>query len=192
MPRRNGPRTSRTIRAQQLLDALESVKQQPYSGVVWRTVRQGRDPLSCWRSGGRWDDRTFDVLYTSETREAAIEERRFHLYQGQPIPPSKVTYELFELSVSLEAVMVFNDLKELSEIGLNVSDYGQLSYFEKEREYPRSQEIAEACSFLGADGILVPSAREISSRNLVIFCEQSTKIHMSIIANHGVIDWFKT
>ena len=26
-------------------------------------------------------------------------------------------------------------------------------------QYPRSQEIAEACAFLGADGILVPSAR---------------------------------
>ena len=41
-------------------------------------------------------DGPLDVLYTSETREAAIAERRFHLYQGQPFPPSRVRYELYE------------------------------------------------------------------------------------------------
>ena len=70
------------IRDQRLLDALESVAQEPYEGIVWRSVKEGRDPLTCSRSGGRWDDGTFDVLYTSETRAAAIAERRYHLYQG--------------------------------------------------------------------------------------------------------------
>ncbi len=84
--------------------------------------------------------------------------------------------------------MTFNSLKDLAAIGLDVGPFGQLSYFEKEREYPRSQEIAEACCFLGADGILVPSARNPSSRNLVIFCEQDTMIAKDIVRNHGPID----
>jgi RES domain-containing protein len=191
MSRRPGSRSPVAIRDQLLLDALEAIERRAYSGIVWRSVREGRDPLACWRSGGRWDDGTFDVLYTSETRETAIEERRFHLYQGQPIPPSRVRFELFELSVSLEAVMVFESETALAAVGLDVGSFGQLSYFEKDREYPRSQEIAEACSFLGADGILVPSARNRSSKNLIVFCEQDTTIAKDIVRNHGPIDWKK-
>ena len=188
MAGRNGTSRYRPIRDQALLDALELVRQKPYSGTVWRSVREGRDPLTCWRSGGRWDDGSFDVLYTSETRDAALEERRFHLYQGQPIPPSKVRYELFELRVSLEAVKVFNNPDRLAALGLDMARYGQLSYLEREQEYPRSQEIAEACSFLGADGILVPSARDLQSNNLIVFCDQDTRIEKDIIRNHGIID----
>jgi len=189
MTDRSGSRLHSSIRDQTLLDALEKVRQQPYNGIVWRSVREGRDPIACWRSGGRWDDGTFDVLYTSQTREAALEERRFHLFQGQPIPPSKVRYELFELRVSLEAAMVFDGLDQLAALGLNISGYGQLSYIEREQEYPRSQEIAEACMFLGADGILVPSARDHASNNLVIFCDQETRIVKEVVRNHGIVDF---
>ena len=187
--RRNSPQIHRRIRDQRLLDALEAVDQAPYSGTVWRSVREGRDPLACWRSGGRWDDGMLDVLYTSETREAAIAERRFHLYQGQPIPPSRVRYELFELSVSLQAVMRFPDLEALSSIGFDTGHYGQLSYLEREKEYPRSQEVAEACAFLGADGLLIPSARVPASNNLIVFCEPETRIVKEIVRNHGVVDF---
>lgn len=179
---------SKVIRDQELLDALESVEQQPYEGVVWRSVREGRDPLMCFRSGGRWDDTTFDVLYTSETREAAIEERRFHLYQGQPFPPSLIGYELFELRVAMKSVILFPTTAELEALGFDPAIYGQLSYEERNREYPRLQDIAEACFFLGADGLLVPSARH-KSRNLVIFCEQDTKPTKSIERKHGLINW---
>mgnify|MGYP002777430721 CR=1 FL=1 len=188
MQDQNGLR-ARPIRDQRLLDALEAVPRTPYSGVVWRSVAKGRDPLTCWRSGGRWDDKTFDVLYTSESREAAIAERRFHLFQGQPIPPSKIQYELFELTVSLEQVVRIPSLDGLKAIGMDVNGYGQAAYFEREREYPRSQEVAEACFFLGAQGIVAPSARDSSSNNLVIFCEQSGIIEKTVVKNHGVISF---
>jgi hypothetical protein len=187
MTGRSGSKLKSSIRDQTLLDALEKVRQQPYNGIVWRSVREGRDPIACWRSGGRWDDGTFDVLYTSQTRQAACEERRFHLFQGQPIPPSKVRYELFELRVSLQAVMVFDGLDQLAALGLNISGFGQLSYIEREQEYPRSQEIAEACMFLGADGILVASARDPTSNNPVIFCDQETRIVKEVVRNHGIV-----
>ena len=54
---------------------------------------------------------------------------------------------------------------------------------------PRSQEIAEACAFLGADGLLVPSARETSSNNLIVFWEQDSPIDMSVVANHGYVEF---
>ena len=143
----------------------------------------------CGRSGGRWDDGTLDVLYTSETREEAVAERQFHLYQGQPFPPSKISYELFELWVSLKAVVRFDNLDALTEVGLRVEDFGRLSYLEREREYPRSQEVAEACAFLGADGVLAPSTRGLSQRNLIVFCEQTTEMEKTIVQNHGMLDF---
>ena len=183
----NRSRKERRIRDQRLLDALESAGQSPYEGIVWRSVKQGRDPLTCWRSGGRWDDGTLDVLYTSEDRDTAIAERRYHLYQGQPIPPSNVSYELFELKVSLEAVVRFPDLEILASTGLDPAHYGRMSYLQRQTEYPGSQQIAEACAFLGADGLLAPSARHTPSKNLIVFCEQDTRMSKEIVRTHGII-----
>ena len=101
-------------------------------------------------------------------------------------------YELFKLRVSLKAVVRFPDLDSLMSIGFDVASFGQLSYVEREREYPRSQEIAEACAFLGADGLLVPSARETSSNNLIVFCEQEYPIDVEVVTNYGYLDFVST
>ena len=186
---REGRRRPGGIRGQALLDALETVATAPFEATVWRSVRTGQDPLVCGRPGGRWDDGTLDVLYTSETKDGALAERRFHLHQGQPFPPSRVRYELFELWISLKAVMRFATVDALAEVGLRVEGYGQLSYLEREREYPRSQEVAEACAFLGADGLRVPSARDVAQSNLIVFCEQPTGIETGILRRHGLVDF---
>ena len=149
-----------------------------------RRAQSAHLPAGRW-AGGRWDDGTLNVLYTSETSAAAIAERRFHLYQGQPLPPSKVRYEPFELRDSPEAVVRFPDLDSLASIGFDVGSFGQVSHVERKQEYPRSQDIAEACAFMGADGLLVPSARETSSNNLIVFCEQETHVDMEVLADYG-------
>jgi len=177
-----------TIRDNRLLDALETLQRRSFENVVWRSTREGNDPTICWRSGGRWDDRTYDVLYTSINRATAIEERRFHLHQGQPLPPSKVNYELFEIEVKLSQVVNLTEKTLLQTLGLDIGGFGRASYLHREKEYPSSQQIAEACSFLGADGILVPSART-DSDNLIAFCEQEPHPSIMIKKSHGVIDW---
>ena len=177
----------RRIRDQSLLDTLESLDREPYEGTVWRSVREGRDPIACWRSGGRWDDGTFDVLYTSDSPATAIVERRFHLYQGQPFAPSKIRCELYELRISLESVVHFANVAELAAIGIDPDTYGRLAYTARMSEYARSQEIAEAYAFLGADGLLVPSARDWSSNNLIVLCEQDTDIRIEVARNHGIV-----
>ena len=184
-----GRRSPGGSRDQSLLDSLEALPTAPFEGTVWRSVRAGQDPLVCGRSGGRWDDGTLDVLYASETREGAIAERRFHLYQGQPFPPSRVRYELFELWISLKSVIRFASMEALAEVGLRGEGYGRLSYVEREREYPRSQEVAEACAFLGADGMRAPSARDVTQSNLIVFCEQPTGIEKRIVRSHGLVDF---
>ena len=92
------------------------------------------------------------------------------------------------MRAQLAAVICFPDLEALQSIGLNTNGYGLASYADREAEYPRSQEVAEACFFLGADGILVPNARH-ASQNLIVFCEQNTPQEIETVRSHGLLDW---
>ena len=96
---------ARNVRDSDLIDALEKADTEPFEGSVWRVVRDGKDPCLCGNSGGRWDDRTFDVLYTATELDGAIAEMHFHLSRGQPVIPSKVRYRIFELSISLSRLL---------------------------------------------------------------------------------------
>jgi RES domain-containing protein len=178
----------RKRRDNRLIDAIEAIDPVPYSGTVWRVVRRGRDPTQCSRSGGRWDDGTFDVLYTSRQREGALAEMRFHLMRGQPVMPSRVTYALFEVDLALGRALKLLDLAALQALGLDTSRYGQLSYEGKETEYPRSQDIAEVAHFLDYDGLIVPSAR-FECLNVVAFCDRLPPAAMAARKDHGDIDW---
>ena len=160
----------------------------PFDGTVWRVVREGRDPCQCSASGGRWDDGSFDVLYTSLERDGAIAEMYFHLMRGQPVFPSKLRYTLHELTVGLSGTLHLPTLPELAAVGLDVSRYGQLSYVERTQEYPNTQEIAEVAHFLDFDGIVVPSARW-SCANLVLFCDRLLPDAIEVVRDHGIIDW---
>ena len=84
--------------------------------------------------------------------------------------------------------MRFPSLEALSFVGFDATLYGQLSYLTRKKEYPRSQEVAEGCAFLGADGLLVPSARAPAANNLIVFCEQETQVVKEIVRNHGAVD----
>ena len=170
------------------MQALEPVE---FDGPVWRIVRQGRDPLLASRSGGRWDDGTFDVLYTSESREGAIAEARFYLMKGQPVAPSKVVYKLYELKLNLEKSLRLVDLDALQALGVRTYHYGKAHYEQRKAEYPRTQEVGEAAHFLGFDGLQVPNARH-ECLNIVLFdgvCALSAK---TIIESHGSVDVVNT
>lgn len=171
-----------------LIDALEAIEPVTFAGAVWRLVRDGRDPLQCSASGGRWDDGSFDVLYTSMSKAGAVEEMRFHLMRGQPVMPSKVRYRLFELEIALERALQFLDLGSLAAVGLKTETFGRLSYQQKNDEYPRTQEIAEVAHFLDFDGLVVPSARS-EERNVVVFCDKVQSLQQSPVKDHGLVDW---
>jgi RES domain-containing protein len=179
---------ARSARDVRLLDALENVTPQAFAGEAWRIVRDGRDPVQCSAAGGRWDDQTFDVLYTSTKADGAIAEMYFHLRRGQPVMPSRVRYRLFELSITLSSCLRIASLADLLSLGLQTAGFGQLSYAEREQEYPRSQEIAECAQFIGRDGIIVPSARS-EWPNLVVFCDPAGPEAVEVVKDHGLVDW---
>lgn len=180
--------TGRKRRDSALIDAIEAVSPVHYSGVVWRVTRTGRNPVQCSRSGGRWDDGTFDVLYTSEKREGALAEMKFHLIRGQPVMPSQVTYDLHELSVSMGRALKLLNLEALQALGMDTARFGQPSYEGRLAEYPRSQDIAEVAHFLDFDGLVVPCAR-YACLNVIPFCDRLAPEHLQPVRNHGVINW---
>jgi RES domain-containing protein len=182
--------TARPARDSHLLDALENLPPEAFAGRAWRVVRDGCDPVQCSAVGGRWDDRTFDVLYTSTRADGAIAEMHFHLARGQPVIPSQVRYRLFELDVRLASCLHFASLEALNSLGLQTATFGQLSYAEREQEYPRTQGIAEAAYFLGRDGLIVPSARA-GYPNLIVFCDPAGSEAFEVVKDHGLIDWDK-
>ncbi|SUC82729.1 Uncharacterized conserved protein [Pannonibacter phragmitetus] len=179
---------TRRSRDSALIDAIEALPPVQFEGTVWRVVRKGRSPVDCARSGGRWDDGTFDVLYTSQQRDGAIAEMYFHLGRGQPVFPSKVEYGVHELDVKLDNALQLVDLGALQRLGLDTSRYGQLSYDRACDEYPRSQDIAEAAHFLEFDGLIVPSARW-DCMNVILFCDRVPPGAMEIAADHGLVNW---
>lgn len=180
----------RRARDSQLLDAVEAAPYGPLKRVAWRVVRDGRDPTHCSANGGRWDDGTFDVLYTSTRADGALAEMYFHLSKGQPVIPSRVVYRLFELDVTLTACVMIPDLDALTALGVKTSTFGRLSYGERQGEYPRTQEVGEAAHFHGRDGLLVPSARS-DHLNLVVLCGIAGLEALEEVRDYGAIDWMR-
>lgn len=159
------------LRDPSLLDALETCLPSPFDGSLWRVTRTGRDPCQCARGGGRWDDTTFDVLYTSIAEQGAIAEMHFHLRRGQPVVPSKPIYRLHELSYRSDNVLDLSDADRLRMLGVDASGLRKLGYASHRLEYRCTQQIGEAANFLGFDALIVPNARA-KTTNLVVLCEQ--------------------
>lgn len=173
-----------------LIDALDTRKAAAFSGVLWRVVTSGFDPIRPGRSGGRWDDGSFDVLYTAVERDGALAEAHFHAFKGQPVLPSKISKSLHQIDVNLARVLDLSGEGALAEIGANMAQYGRLHYLERESEYPSLQQIAEVAFFLEFEGVLVPNARWPCA-NLVIFTERVRPDQLIATAKESVdlVEW---
>lgn len=171
--------TERRARDLSLLDALDAHQGVSFEGDVWRIVREERNPLQGYAAGARWDPGTFEVLYTSLVREGALEEIHFHLNR-QPVFPSKIRSVLHRIAVRTRRTLRFADLAAIESLGVSVETFGSLSY-------ERTQEIGDAASFLGFDGIIAPSARW-PCHNLVLFTEHFATEELAIVSSEA-IDW---
>jgi hypothetical protein len=180
--------SSRKVRDNAILDILETIPKQPFEGSAWRIVRGDRDPLRSSSPKGRWDDGSFDVLYTSLEADGAKAEMYFHIMRGQPVFPSQMEFRLFELDVKLSRVIEFPDLASLAGIGVDVNNYGGLGYSRKDEEYTASQKIGEAAHFLDADALIVPNARWVCM-NAVLYTGRIPPAHITIRRDHGIVDW---
>nr|WP_306264946.1 RES family NAD+ phosphorylase [Pararhizobium sp. IMCC3301] len=181
-------------RDRKLIDTLEVLDAQTFEGIVWRVTRDGRDPTLFFGGGNRWDDGTFDVLYTSLDKEGALAEMKFHVSRGQPITPTKIKFRLHELKVRVDGLLDLTAASLLANLGVDRTTFGKLPYLDRHGEYETCQKIAETAHFLGSDdpddpsGILVPNARH-KGNNLVIFGDYVSPEDIVHTEDHGVIDW---
>ena len=164
-----------------LLDALDALKREVVDIEVWRLVRAGRDPAIGAPSQSRWCNGSFDVLYTSFERDGAIAEI-YALLSLQPVFPSKDRWFAHKLKVTAAQTLRLADLKTLAKLGVATARY-------KEREYDRTQEIADAAFFLGFDGLIAPSARW-TCLNLILFTERIPSDQIQAIeAAEAPVSW---
>jgi RES domain-containing protein len=175
----------RPPRPKALLDAIEAEAASRFRGIVWRVVTKGFDPLRPSRAGGRWDDGSFDVLYTSNERDGALAEAWFHLARGQPIIPSKIRKRVFQIEAQLERVLDLSSDGKLASLGVNMASFGRLSYMQRTSEYPAPQQLAEIAFFYQFEAIVVPNARWPTS-NVVVFTENAQRSQMTIVDSEPV------
>ena len=144
-------------------------------------MREGRDPLLGAASLSRWCDGTFDVLYTSLERDGALAEIHA-LLSLQPVFPSKLRSFAHKLKVAAPQTVRLADLPTLARLGVDVDRYS-------ERNYARTQPIAEAAFFLGFDGLVAPSARW-RCLNLVLFTDRLAPDAVTLESSEtAAIDW---
>jgi RES domain-containing protein len=162
----------RRARDLRLLDAIDAFRREAIDIDVWRLVRDGRDPRLGSASRSRWCNGAFDVLYTSFERDGAIAEIN-SLLSLQPVVPSKDRWLAYRLKVAAANTLRLADLDTLAAQGVDAARY-------KEREYGRTQEIADAAFFLGFDGLIVPSARWLCL-NFVLFTDRIAPDQVQIV-----------
>jgi len=134
-----------------LLDQIDAFKREPFAAPVWRIARVGRDPTLDGASSSRWCNGAFDALYTSLERDGALAEI-YALFSLQPVFPSKIVSFVHELKIDARQTLHLADLETLAILGVHAARY-------RERDYGRTQEIADAAYFLGFDGLVAQSER---------------------------------
>lgn len=147
-------------------------------------ARAGRNPLVATSPKGRWDDGSFEVLYTALSPDAALAEMYFHLGRSQPVFPSALQMHLHEIAVEVEKIYVFSSVDALVPFGVDAALYGGMDYSCLQDEYSITQCIGEAVSFLGGDGLIVPGARW-PDQNLVVISGKAALTH---VQDHGAQD----
>ena len=161
-----------------ILDALEAIDPQPFTGRVWRVTRKGREPLRGAAAHGRWSlGGEFEVLYTSLESEGALAEIGYRL-SLEPVWPSRIEHQIHAIDVRTERTLRFADTASLAPFGVDVARYRSF-------EHGATQAIAAAAHFLEFDGLIVPNAR-FDCANLVVFVERAPAL---TLLETQPVDW---
>lgn len=152
----------RSLHDRDLLDALEALDPEPFSGTAWRTTWAMRDPLIGSTAGGRWHpENSFEALYTSTEPDGSLAEVYFHLSRAPVFSSAHV--RLHRLRVETRRTLRL-DLEMLGSLGIAAARYSAM-------DYARTRRIGAAAHFLEFDGLLVPSPRW-PCLNLVLFLDR--------------------
>ncbi len=162
----------------EILDILDGLDSQEYTGTLWRTTWLKRNPLLGGTGGGRWSlPKKFEALYTSLEENTSIAELNYHLSQA-PVR-SSCAMLICELNVERLKLLDLTNDQVLSDLELD-----------KKRgieQVQQSQKIGSAANFLEYQGILVPSYRT-QGVNCVIFSERVEASQLTV-KTQNEINW---
>jgi RES domain-containing protein len=150
-----------------LLLALEELPSSAWSGTAWRIALRAQPPLRANVRGARWNPKDLSALYLSTTLECARAEF-LHVLYLQPLRPSLDAVE-YEVQVRLNRLLDLRGPDTLRALGIDVTDFDDTL-----KGMARFQHIGAAASFLGYDGLLVPSVRFPLGINLVVYPDVSS------------------
>ena len=164
-----------------LLRRLEACVQQAFEGTVHRVVWADASPLrGSSRARGRWNCSKggFEVLNTSMAGDGAAAEFEafWSLFEQRPDRAARN----WTLRVKLDRVVEL-DFEQLELLGVRQAGY-------QGRDYTRTQEISDALSHLGCDGLIVPSARH-EGKNLVVYTQNLGPGCFVEEGEAGAFDW---
>lgn len=146
-----------------VLDALEAMEAECFSGEVWRVTGRWRDPLRGSTANGRWSPvGESDVLYMSPERDGALAEIGYRL-SLEPVWPSRLQHEIHRIAATTERSLRLPDVGSLAPFGIEPSRYSSF-------DYHATQALAAAARFVEFDSLIVPGARS-PALHLVIFLD---------------------
>ena len=166
----------------EILDILDQLKAQEFSGTLWRTSWKTRDPLQGGIGGGRWSpSNKFTALYTSLDKNVSITELHYHLSQAPVF--SSCAMIICKLKATQLSLLDLSTKDRLKTLKLDLRNKKQIS---------RSQDIGAAVQFLGHQGFIVPSFRT-SGKNCVLFSDEigQQKITLEFSQNINWPAWIK-
>lgn len=161
-----------------LLDALERFDTESWQGRVYRHVLGSAQPELANERGARWNPPGTSALYASLT-EATAKAEGDHVIAMQPVPP-RATRTIYELDVSIARLLDLTDASRLAAIGITEEDFESIPW-------EPCQRVGGAVTWLGHDGLLIPSVRDTDGSNLVIFTtNQPASSEIVVRASHPI------
>ena len=146
---------------------LAAAPSAPIRGVVTRFVFERRrmratSPAGSAKTGGRYNPVGMEALYTSFARATALAEFTQDYLDADPIAVSC----MLSLLVSLDRVV---DLTSPALLSALETDRAEVISVRIPRKQHVAERIGAAANAVGADGLIVWSARSPGKKNLVIF-----------------------
>lgn len=172
------------IHDQALLDRLNALSTESFSGEEFRTTRVNADPIAPSTSGGRWAPDAMNgievpILYTNFERDGSFAEVISFLVGLTPVPgPRPLRVSRLSASTGKTLRLVRANLETL---GVDMARFG-------ERDYVRTQSIGAAIGFLELDGLIAPSARWPTD-NLMIFTANHAPTERLEVIDSQDVEW---
>jgi RES domain-containing protein len=160
-----------------LIDKLQLLEPEPWSGPVYRHVLGNRDPLLPNTRGARWNPPGVDTLYSSIERATALAEGDY-LIAVQPVP-LRVRRVIHRLRVTLQSVIRLTDTGLLHQLGID-----EIALTDP--DHGTCRKVGHAAAWLEHDGLLVPSARA-AGQNLIIFVN-NTDAEVEVLDSEIIAD----